>query len=63
MVITPAMTGGSKLLKYKELYPNNFIDAGIAEEHALVLANGMSIEGLIPFVSIYSTFYKEDMIK
>jgi len=55
-VITPAMTGGSKLLKYKELYPNNFIDSGIAEEHALVLANGMSIGGLIPFVSIYSTF-------
>ena len=56
MVITPAMAGGSKLLKYKELYPENFIDAGIAEEHALVLANGMSIQGLIPFVSIYSTF-------
>jgi len=34
MVITPAMAGGSKLLKYKELYPDNFIDAGIAEEHA-----------------------------
>ena len=56
MVITPAMAGGSKLLKYKELYPDNFIDVGIAEEHALVLANGMSISGLIPFVSIYSTF-------
>ena len=56
MVITPAMAGGSKLIKYKELYPENFIDAGIAEEHALVLANGMSLEGLIPFVSIYSTF-------
>ena len=56
MVITPAMAGGSKLLKYKELYPNNFIDVGIAEEHALVLANGMSLSGLIPFVSIYSTF-------
>ena len=56
MVITPAMAGGSKLLKYKELYKDNFIDTGIAEEHALVLANGMSINGLIPFVSIYSTF-------
>jgi len=55
-VITPAMAGGSKLLKYKDLYPNNFIDAGIAEEHALVLANGMAVGGLIPFVSIYSTF-------
>ena len=56
MVITPAMAGGSKLLKYKEMYPNNFIDVGIAEEHALVMANGMSLDGLVPFVSIYSTF-------
>ena len=56
MVITPAMAGGSKLLKYKELFPKNFIDVGIAEEHALVLANGMSVQGVIPFVSIYSTF-------
>lgn len=56
VVITPAMAGGSKLLKYKEIYPDNFFDVGIAEEHALVLANGMSTEGLIPFVSIYSTF-------
>ena len=50
------MAGGSKLLKYKELFPKNFIDAGIAEEHALILANGMAIGGLVPFVSIYSTF-------
>ena len=55
-IITPAMAGGSKLLKYKEVYPDNFLDVGIAEEHALLLANGMSTEGLIPFVSIYSTF-------
>ncbi len=56
MVITPAMASGSKLLKYKELFPKNFIDVGIAEEHALILANGLSLNGVIPFVSIYSTF-------
>ena len=56
MVITPAMTTGSKLLKYKELYPKNFIDVGIAEEHALVLANALALSGKKPFVSIYSTF-------
>jgi len=55
-VITPAMAGGSKLVKYQSIFPDNFIDVGIAEEHALVLANGLSIGGLIPFVSIYSTF-------
>ena len=56
MVITPAMAGGSKLLKYKDMFPKNFIDVGIAEEHALIMANGLSMDGLIPFVSIYSTF-------
>jgi len=56
VVITPAMTGGSKLGKFKQMFPNNFIDVGIAEEHSLVLANGLSLEGKIPFVSIYSSF-------
>lgn len=55
-VITPAMASGSKLVKFSEKYPQSFTDVGIAEEHALVLANGMSVTGLIPFVSIYSTF-------
>ena len=31
------------LLKYKELYPDNFIDAGIAEEHAAVMSAGMAL--------------------
>lgn len=56
IVITPAMASGSKLLKLKEKYPKNFIDVGIAEEHALVLANALAVNGKKPFVSIYSTF-------
>lgn len=56
VVITPAMETGSKLTKFKQMFPNNFIDTGIAEEHALLLANGLSLEGKIPFVSIYSSF-------
>ncbi len=56
VVITPAMETGSKLTKFRQMFPNNFIDTGIAEEHALILANGLSLEGKIPFVSIYSSF-------
>lgn len=56
VVITPAMETGSKLTKFRQMFPNNFIDTGIAEEHALLLANGLSLEGKIPFVSIYSSF-------
>ena len=56
IAITPAMANGSKLNKFKELYKDRFIDVGIAEEHALVMANSMAIAGKKPFVSIYSTF-------
>ena len=56
IAITPAMANGSKLNCFKEKYPQRFIDVGIAEEHALVLANAFAIEGQKPFVSIYSTF-------
>ena len=50
------MASGSKLLKYKEKFPKNFIDVGIAEEHALILANSLAVNNKKPFVSIYSTF-------
>ncbi len=56
VVITPAMESGSKLTKFRQMFPNNFLDVGIAEEHALLLASGLSLEGKIPFVSIYSSF-------
>lgn len=56
MAITPAMCQGSKLEKFFALYPNRSIDCGIAEEHATTLASSMALNGLKPFLSIYSTF-------
>lgn len=54
--ITPAMTTGAHLTEFAQNYPKRFIDTGIAEEHALVLANAMALDGLRPFVTVYSTF-------
>ena len=54
--ITPGMCYGSKLEVVKEKLPKQFIDVGIAEEHALVLANGLALAGKKPIVFIYSTF-------
>ena len=56
VAITPAMANGAKLNNFKAQFPKRFVDVGIAEEHALVMANAMAIEGKKPFVSIYSTF-------
>lgn len=54
--ITPAMREGSGLVKFSEVYPDRYVDVGIAEQHALTFAAGMACEGLKPVVAIYSTF-------
>ena len=54
--ITPAMGYGSKLDIIKEKLPNQYIDVGMAEEHGLILANGLALAGKKPIVFIYSTF-------
>ncbi len=56
VAITPAMREGSGLVRYAEEYPERYFDVGIAEEHALTFAAGISCEGLKPVVAIYSTF-------
>ena len=56
VAITPAMREGSGLVKYAELYPERYFDAGIAEQHALTFAGGLACEGYKPVVAIYSTF-------
>lgn len=55
-VITPAMIDGSELSVIKEQFPNRITDVGIAEEHAITFAGALALDGIRPFVSIYSTF-------
>ncbi|MBT8280952.1 MAG: 1-deoxy-D-xylulose-5-phosphate synthase [Muriicola sp.] len=54
--ITPAMPTGSSLKYMMEVFPQRAYDVGIAEQHAVTMAAGMAVEGLIPFCAIYSTF-------
>jgi 1-deoxy-D-xylulose-5-phosphate synthase len=54
--ITPAMLTGSSLKFMLDEFPDRTFDVGIAEQHAVTLAAGMSTQGLIPFCNIYSTF-------
>lgn len=56
--ITAAMRDGVGLSEFSKKFPNRFFDVGIAEEHALTFAAGLAKEGMIPFVSIYSSFYQ-----
>jgi len=54
--ITPAMPTGSSLKYMMEEIPERAFDVGIAEQHAVTLAAGMTTQGLVPFCNIYSTF-------
>ncbi len=54
--ITAAMADGTGLIPFQNEYPKRFFDVGIAEEHALTFAAGLSAAGMRPFVAIYSTF-------
>ncbi len=55
-VINPAMIVGTYFNELQSKYPNQMIDVGINEEHAVVMAASMSRLNLIPIISIYSTF-------
>jgi 1-deoxy-D-xylulose-5-phosphate synthase len=54
--ITAAMPEGTGLNRFGDLYPERFLDVGIAEQHAVTYAAGLATEGFIPVVAIYSTF-------
>ena len=58
VAITAAMKDGTGLAEFANEYPDRFFDVGIAEQHALTFAAGLAIEGMIPFVPIYSSFYQ-----
>ncbi|MGG6296996.1 1-deoxy-D-xylulose-5-phosphate synthase [Leptolyngbya sp. AN02str] len=54
--ITAAMATGTGLDIFQKRVPNQYIDVGIAEQHAVTLAAGMACEGMRPIAAIYSTF-------
>ncbi|MBD2293568.1 1-deoxy-D-xylulose-5-phosphate synthase [Anabaena sphaerica FACHB-251] len=54
--ITAAMATGTGLDKLQAKLPNQYIDVGIAEQHAVTVAAGLACEGMRPVAAIYSTF-------
>ncbi|RKY80539.1 1-deoxy-D-xylulose-5-phosphate synthase [candidate division KSB1 bacterium] len=54
--ITAAMADGTGMIHLKNKFKNRFFDVGIAEQHAVVFAGAMALQGMKPVVAIYSTF-------
>jgi 1-deoxy-D-xylulose-5-phosphate synthase len=56
IAVTPAMPGGSGLLKFAAQFPKRMVDVGIAEQHAATFCAGLASEGMKPVFAVYSTF-------
>lgn len=56
IAITAAMPDGTGLMDFRERFPERFVDAGIAEQHAVAMASGMATSGMRPICAIYSSF-------
>lgn len=54
--VTAAMSLGTGLKDFSEKFSNRFYDVGIAEQHAVTFASGLSKGGMIPVFPVYSTF-------
>lgn len=56
VAITAAMTDGTGLKRFHNMFPERFFDVGIAEQHAVTFAAGLAAGGMHPFVAVYSSF-------
>jgi len=54
--ITAAMNSGTGLDILQKAMPERYYDVGIAEQHAVLFAAGLSLQGAKPVCAIYSTF-------
>tara|TARA_Y100000590_G_scaffold328674_1_gene373249 strand:- start:1092 stop:2483 length:1392 start_codon:yes stop_codon:yes gene_type:complete len=54
--ITGAMPSGTGMDIFGKSFPDRMFDVGIAEQHAVTFAAGLTTESYKPFVAIYSTF-------
>ena len=54
--ITAAMKTGVGLNEFAKLYPDRFVDVGIAEGHGMTMAAGLALGHKKPYFAVYSTF-------
>jgi 1-deoxy-D-xylulose-5-phosphate synthase len=54
--ITAAMNSGTGLHILQKELPDRYYDVGIAEQHAILFAAGLALQGVKPVAAIYSTF-------
>ncbi len=56
VVLTADLADATKTDAFKEAFPDRFVECGIAESNMVGIAAGLSLMGLVPFVSSFAMF-------
>lgn len=56
VVLCGDLTESTRSAKFKERFPERFIEMGVAEQNMAAVAAGLALQGKIPFVSTYAVF-------
>ena len=56
VALTAGMKDGTGLAQFAKIFPDRFLDVGIAEGHMVAFAAGLAAGGRRPVVAVYSTF-------
>lgn len=61
VALTAAMLEGTGLVKFSEEFPDRCFDVGMAEQHAVGMAQGLALAGQKPICAVYSTFMQRSI--
>ena len=56
VVLCGDLTDSTKSGMFRDVYPERFIEVGIAEQNMMGVAAGLALSGKIPFISTYAVF-------
>ncbi|MDP3997441.1 MAG: transketolase C-terminal domain-containing protein [bacterium] len=56
VALSADLTESTRAAKFRDLYPDRFIQMGVAEQNMVTVAVGLALQGKIPFVSTYAVF-------
>ena len=56
MVLCADLTSSTRVDKFREKFPKQFVEMGVAEQNLVTVASGLAAVGKIPFVSSYAMF-------
>ncbi|BCX16274.1 MAG: transketolase [Candidatus Parcubacteria bacterium] len=56
VVLTADLEESTRCQWFKKVYPERFIECGVAEQNMAAIAAGLGISGKIPFINSYATF-------